>query len=878
MTGAGGGGPIEGARVCAHPATSSFNTFCANTNSSGEYTIASVPGGSYRVDFEGKGEYLGQWFDGKASEIEAELVAVAEGAITAGIDAELVVGAAVEGVITDATSGDGLANINACAEAADGNPYSFGCATTEADGHYRLVGIPTGEYKLRFEPKYGVGNPDYPTQYYPDVPNLGEGSTIHLTDGSTATGIDTAMHLGGTISGTVVNQADEPVKGVLVCTYPAVGKGSFANCFGHRAETASDGTYTLHGIPSGEYKVDFFRGPANYLPQFYPDQKTRAGGTAITVSAPEAVTGIDATVQSGGTISGLVVEGHHFALGYAQVCASGVGGGGVYCAQSKSDGTYSINSLPSGEYLVEFASPNSGVDWPYIPTFYGQVTERANATPVHVSAGSETSGIGAVVEKGGTISGQITDSISHEPAEGIYVCAYSGGEVVGHCDTTHASGDYTIIGLPSGSYAVRAAPAGGGVEQDFLIGDKHYMSRFYEEAASEATATPVASGPGIEPTGIDIAMQEGGGISGTVTGPLSEPLPNVEACIVESAEDLGEHCAATDAHGEYEIAGLYPGIYDVYFWPSGSQQHELTPQYFHGVLNFDEAEPVTVTGTAVTPGIDAQLAAGGTIEGTVTDAYDGSPIAEAWVCAEKTAGTGSACVESEADGAYSMAVAAGSYRVEFSYGYYEETEDSEVEEFVTQYFDGAGAPGTATSVTVGSGVTRTGVDAALVPAAARLDTVSIARLGSGSGTITSAPAGIDCGSTCTAGLETRKTVTLHAEPASGSTFTGWTGACSGTGACQIRLTGPVSVSATFESNGESGTGTGGGSGSGSGEGGTGGSTTPPTPVTSPEPKPTTSPPKPQVKKVICKKGYTAKKFGKIKKCVKKHQAHRAKQH
>ena len=44
-------------------------------------------------------------------------------------------------------------------------------------------------------------------------------------------------------------------------------------------------------------------------------------------------------------------------------------------------------------------------------------------------------------------------------------------------------------------------------------------------------------------------------------------------------------------------------------------------------------------------------------------------------------------------------------------------------------------------------------------------------------------------------------VTLTATPATGYIFAGWSGACSGTGTCQVTMTGPESVTAQFSPNG-----------------------------------------------------------------------------
>jgi hypothetical protein len=68
---------------------------------------------------------------------------------------------------------------------------------------------------------------------------------------------------------------------------------------------------------------------------------------------------------------------------------------------------------------------------------------------------------------------------------------------------------------------------------------------------------------------------------------------------------------------------------------------------------------------------------------------------------------------------------------------------------------------------------------------------------SGNGTITSAPSGINCGSTCNAVFNDGSTVSLTATPANGYSFAGWSGACSGTGACSVTMNTAQIVSAAF---------------------------------------------------------------------------------
>ena len=68
----------------------------------------------------------------------------------------------------------------------------------------------------------------------------------------------------------------------------------------------------------------------------------------------------------------------------------------------------------------------------------------------------------------------------------------------------------------------------------------------------------------------------------------------------------------------------------------------------------------------------------------------------------------------------------------------------------------------------------------------------------GTGTVTSTPAGIDCGSSCAATFTAGTIVSLTATPAAGWVFMGWSGTgCAGTGACSMTLTTATTVRATF---------------------------------------------------------------------------------
>jgi YD repeat-containing protein len=75
--------------------------------------------------------------------------------------------------------------------------------------------------------------------------------------------------------------------------------------------------------------------------------------------------------------------------------------------------------------------------------------------------------------------------------------------------------------------------------------------------------------------------------------------------------------------------------------------------------------------------------------------------------------------------------------------------------------------------------------------------LTVSKSGAGSGTVTSNPAGINCGTDCQEAFNFNTQVSLTAAPATGSTFGGWSGACSGTEACTVTMNGDKTVTASF---------------------------------------------------------------------------------
>jgi Divergent InlB B-repeat domain len=108
-------------------------------------------------------------------------------------------------------------------------------------------------------------------------------------------------------------------------------------------------------------------------------------------------------------------------------------------------------------------------------------------------------------------------------------------------------------------------------------------------------------------------------------------------------------------------------------------------------------------------------------------------------------------------------------------------------------WSGGGCSGTGTCVVTVNAATTVNAQFDLVP-----QSLTVTLAGTGTGTVTSLPAGINCAPTCNASFAAGTVVTLTAAPAVGSALAGWSGGgCSGTGTCVVTMNSVQAVTATF---------------------------------------------------------------------------------
>lgn len=175
---------IEGVEACAFQLPNYEPVVCEETNVDGEYEIGGLSSGEYIVEFWAS--YLGyapQFYNGVPSYEEADEILVGSGTVS-GIDAELEKGGAIEGRVTDASTGAGVNEAVVCAYS---RVIAGNCGVTNPAGNYVVNGLATGSYGVEFwaEP-LGYRTLFYSQQESPEKANLVSVTAPNATGGINA--------------------------------------------------------------------------------------------------------------------------------------------------------------------------------------------------------------------------------------------------------------------------------------------------------------------------------------------------------------------------------------------------------------------------------------------------------------------------------------------------------------------------------------------------------------------------------------------------------------------------------------------------------------------------------------------------------------------
>ena len=665
----------------------------------GEFTVPGLRAGTYFVEYTDffSGAGVSEWYSDKPDLASATPIVLGVGG-TFDADAELAVGPALSGQVTDAVTGDPIPYARVYVHSSSGDsPYTYWIqADANGDWVFGTTGLPAFEYTIAFaDPSseetcaYGA----YACEYWGGGRSLDTATWFPVGDGESISGLDAALDLSGSISGTVtplVEPNSARIDAWLISDPSVVGN----------ATVDESGNYTIAELPPGDYRVSFMDAcstisyfgcetPGDYTVSFYNGKSSAGAADTVTVPAGGAATGIDGTLVEGATLSGRVVDADNPTVGIPelQVYVYDLDGGsftenGGYLADSPywysaavtdPNGYYEAYApLPEGDYKVLFKSWNPGYSEDFAPAYWGGERFFETADVLTVTGTDPVTANGSLT-RGGSISGTISyDGVAPYEA-GRWQMAYayalnsdaSAWEEVGSA-WTDESGAYTIPGLASGSY--RVGFHGHVSNTGYLPAGWHSgtPTTYYDGQPTLDLADDVLVVNGVDTPGIDAILASnaitGTGIEATVT--LAGEVPATGGCMYAYLDGnmwdpTVERVTCDGVDGVFRLTDLVPGDYQVAFRDfSGGVDEWYNPLDDWGTYY------VTVEDGLLTP-IATELVSGGVITGTVTDSL-GNPVENVAVEGTATVDSNTWFAMTDADGYYeSSTLPVGNYRVHF---------------------------------------------------------------------------------------------------------------------------------------------------------------------------------------------------------------------
>jgi Carboxypeptidase regulatory-like domain len=683
------GRPLKGICVTVSGRVANgFTEAIPRTGKLGKYVVHGLFKGSYVVGFKvgcgSSGNFAPQWWRRASTERAAFHIHVSGTRKVTGIDGALAPGSAITGVVHARTLvGPRLRGI--CVDAINFRTGVSADGRTNRNGDYKLIGLSAGTYLVQYQT--GCGNRGNYLELSRNV-TVGKGQTKR--------GVDVALKPGAGLSGTVTNTNGKPIGGICVDFISARGFG-----FGD-TETNPDGTYRATGLDPGTYTVRFSGGCDNsgsYLAQYYNRKSTAAAADPVKLTAGHITTGIDAAMQPGATISGVLTDaaGHRLSgvcVGIDSSPEQFLSVDGEFTdIEFTTNGSYRASNLTPGAYSVNFGCGSGSV----ASQWFRSHRAATGADLVSASAGQVTSGISAVMHPAGAVTGTVT-SRTGTPLHHICELAVPvGGQyppviVIVTPGPVSRSGKYRIGHLAAGRYDIQFFGCNGG----------RYGSQWYRGKLTRRSATAVLVRQGRATPHIDAHLGVGGSISGRI---VTNTGQTVRGFCVEAFDAATESFGfvLTDRAGNYKITGLSTGTYQI-----------IAAKCFGG----NEAETtrpgnVHVHAPQALNGINVRLPAGGSVTGTVLAGSPSAARSDVCVIIVPVKANGSfGLAATHPDGTYRVSgLAAGQYQVNFADPncFFSPNDD-----LAPQWFNDRHTQATANDVTVTAGATTGGINATLV--------------------------------------------------------------------------------------------------------------------------------------------------------------------
>ena len=568
------------------------------TDSNGNYSFTSLPGGTYSVaETEPAGYIHGLDAPGTAGGANSSNAAITGVNLGAGQNTtgylfgeQPPATTSVTGTIFNDRNRDGLPTggepgLGGVTVQLSGPGGFVATTTTNPDGSYAFTGLTPGGYTIQQTLPAGYANT-------PVGPYSQSTRPLFVTPaGLTNQNFGDVL---GTVSGTVFldnnnngtfesAQGEAPLGGVTLTLTGNTAAGAVSLT----TTTDSNGNYSFGDLPAGTYTITETQPPAfgSGINTAGPAGGTVAASPGNTISnftlaagqadpgntfaelppnTPPGTTFLSGNVFLDGNQNGILNPGEGWTPAQPQVTLQLLTAAGTptgLTTTTNPDGSYSFAGIPPGNYIVREV----------VPTGYG--TSTPVSLPVTVPpTGTTGQNFGETL---GSLTGLVYSDLNNDgkrqPNEpgiaGVTVTLYvAGGDAPVASTTTDSAGNYQFTNLPGGNYTVVKTPPAGYTPGQNSIGSAGGT------LVPLDTLTNVPLGAGVNASAYDFA-EIGTSVSGfvyydqnqdstfQVNGPDS-PLPGVLLTIRDGAGNV-INTTRTAQDGSYSFVGLGTGTYTV---------------------------------------------------------------------------------------------------------------------------------------------------------------------------------------------------------------------------------------------------------------------------------------------------------------------------
>jgi protocatechuate 3,4-dioxygenase beta subunit len=599
------GSPLEGIDVVLL-GTSGGVFESAVTDASGNYEFVGVSPGSYPIRTLNKLGYEDR-LHGIPTDIvcnphcnpySGTLVVVESGSDITGVDFELTLSGSISGVVTNG-SAEPLSGITV--EAYNSLGLRTATAITNPQGEYTIAGLGSGFFYVRTQNSLGYRN-----ELFDDMPcsascDVQLGTKVNVVDGVDTPNIDFELGFGSSLHGTLSYVGDETVPAASARIRIWDETGSEVAYF----TVDANGQYRVEGLTPQNYYVrsvsfgDYYDVSADGTPCESSCDPLETAPVAVGV-AEEVELNLD--LPRGHTITALVRGPDGQPVSGVDVRAfdgtweiKRARSGEVVTEDGKTF-NLSISGLPPGDYTLEASSVALG----FRTQMYNGVVCNGPCDPL---AGTKitATGIPGIIPPvtinmtgGYSISGRITH---FDAGRGYYrdwnsgVQLYQGTTLMRSMNTQR--GNYTFSGLPPGEYRIGVRTGGTGDP----IGEMYGGDQCTPEPCDIASGTPLII-TNSDITGIDLALEEGGSITGYARDANGNSLVGMARLYSPSGQfhretRISDYDTSRQQEGYFYFGGLASGTYYVlidassayyleevcsYSWTYGLRCHD-SPRY-----------------------------------------------------------------------------------------------------------------------------------------------------------------------------------------------------------------------------------------------------------------------------------------------------------